>query len=136
MIIDGNMENWPYIFKKHDKPEQSPVDISTKNALRRYLPFLHSCGYWAFDKATVIISNTGHTGMRIFTVLLRERLMDEWFVTTINWFYIVCVKLTNNSEHVPYISGGPLDSRYEFAQMHFHWGKELLGSEHKINGHQ
>lgn len=68
MIIDFNMENWPFIFKKHDQPEQSPVDINTKNAIRRYLPFLHSYGYWAFDKATVIIKNTGHTGTRIFTV--------------------------------------------------------------------
>lgn len=38
---------------------------------------------------------------------------------------------------VPFISGGGLSGRYDFAQLHFHWGKdELRGSEHLIGGQQ
>lgn len=62
-ILDNDMEDWPYVIKEHTYSEQSPVDISTRNAQRRYLPFLRYFGYWAFDKATVDITNNGHTGI-------------------------------------------------------------------------
>ena len=40
---------------------------------------------------------------------------------------------------VAYLEGGPLNVRYDFIEMHFHWGdvsklEEPRGSEHKING--
>ncbi|XP_025406686.1 carbonic anhydrase 7-like [Sipha flava] len=107
---DSDVVDWPYVTTKNDYSEQSPVDIDTSYAIRRYLPFLRYFGYWAFNRATVNIANTGHT---------------------------VCVTLANNSIEVPFITGGPLfDSRYEFKQMHFHWGKGDFGSEHKVNGYQ
>ncbi|KAE9545496.1 hypothetical protein AGLY_001039 [Aphis glycines] len=110
-VSELDSDDWPYVIKNYEGTKlQSPVDINTEYAKRRYLPFLRYFGYWAFNRATVEISNTGHT---------------------------VNVKLTNDSDDVPFITGGPLfDCRYEFVQMHFHWGKNDKGSEHKVNGHK
>lgn len=37
-------------------------------------------------------------------------------------------------DRVPLLSGGPLKSKYQFEQLHFHWGlKNNEGSEHTIN---
>ena len=34
-----------------------------------------------------------------------------------------------------FISGGPLDGEYQFAQLHFHWGSNgKQGSEHTVDG--
>lgn len=66
LTVSGTIveDDWPYTIKEREYPEQSPVDISTKHAQRRFLPFLRCFGYWAFDKATVKITNNGHTGIR------------------------------------------------------------------------
>lgn len=38
---------------------------------------------------------------------------------------------------VPFISGGGLKDRFNFAQLHFHWGEESeRGSEHLIRSKQ
>ena len=38
---------------------------------------------------------------------------------------------------VPFITGGGLTNRFNFYQLHFHWGKDSLrGSEHHTNGQQ
>ncbi|XP_068978388.1 carbonic anhydrase 2-like [Bombus flavifrons] len=35
----------------------------------------------------------------------------------------------------PYLSGGPYEGNYTFAQVHFHWGEnEMKGSEHTVDG--
>ncbi|XP_015126968.1 carbonic anhydrase 2-like [Diachasma alloeum] len=35
----------------------------------------------------------------------------------------------------PYLSGGPLSSRYVLQESHFHWGADNnVGSEHTVNG--
>ncbi|XP_050526092.1 carbonic anhydrase 7-like [Daktulosphaira vitifoliae] len=103
-------DGWPYVINEYNMSEQSPVDISTKHAVRRFLPFLRTTGYWTLENSQVEIKNTGHT---------------------------VRVQLANTSDEIPYVSGGPLfDAKYEFVQLHFHWGKDDFGSEHKVNGHQ
>ena len=39
------------------------------------------------------------------------------------------------SDNLPYISFGGLSDRYNFYQLHFHWGKDSSrGSEHYIRG--
>lgn len=46
----------------------------------------------------------------------------------------ITAKLTLNSQIKPTIIGGPLMAKYEFAQLHFHWGSDPFeGSENKIN---
>lgn len=124
-------DDWPYVIKEHDYSEQSPVDISTTNAQRRYLPFLRYFGYWAFNKAIVNITNNGHTGITNRTPFFG--FIDLFHLSLFD--LTVCVKLSNETDDVPFITGGPLfDFRYEFEQMHFHWGKDDFGSEHKLNG--
>ena len=62
---------------------------------------------------------------------------------TINYEPNVLAKLQNNGHSVQAsfltgksnISGGGLPSRFQAAQLHFHWGSEnSRGSEHQING--
>lgn len=45
--------------------------------------------------------------------------------------------MTIDCDKKPSISGGPLNGRYEFAQLHFHWGEnDDIGSEDEIDGKQ
>jgi carbonic anhydrase len=39
-------------------------------------------------------------------------------------------------EELPFITGGSLGDRYNFVQLHFHWGESVRGREHRINGKQ
>lgn len=64
MIIILDEDDFPYVFKKHNYPEQSPVDVRTKYAKKRYLPFIHYTGHYAFSQVTVDIVNNGHTGIK------------------------------------------------------------------------
>ena len=42
-----------------------------------------------------------------------------------------------NETVVPFITGGGLNDRFNFFQLHFHWGKDTMrGSEHHINNRQ
>lgn len=35
----------------------------------------------------------------------------------------------------PYVTAGPLDGKYVFSQLHFHWGStDTEGSEHTVDG--
>lgn len=41
------------------------------------------------------------------------------------------------TDEKPSLSGGPLKGRYEFSQLHFHWGEnDTMGSEDSIDGHR
>ena len=50
--------------------------------------------------------------------------------------FLVQLTIDNLIKDLPTISGGGLEGPYEFAQMHFHWGEDEFGSEHKINNKQ
>ena len=42
-----------------------------------------------------------------------------------------------SAEDLPFITGGGLTDRFNFVQLHFHWGKDTMrGSEHHINNRQ
>lgn len=42
----------------------------------------------------------------------------------------------NAGGEMPYITGGGLSDRFNFAQLHFHWGSNpMAGSEHQISQH-
>lgn len=52
-------------------------------------------------------------------------------------FYLFTVQysMKYDENRVPLLSGGPLKSKYQFEQLHFHWGlKDNEGSEHTIDG--
>lgn len=47
------------------------------------------------------------------------------------------VQMTLEMDQKPQISGGPLVGKYEFVQLHFHWGSnDREGSENKINNNR
>lgn len=71
MIISGNsLDYWENIFKKFNHlVEQSPVNISTKNIQKRYLPPLNYSKR-DFNKTVVEIINTGHTGIIVLVLFL------------------------------------------------------------------
>lgn len=48
--------------------------------------------------------------------------------------FTVEIRPANNCP-AAYISGGPLTEKYNFHQLHFHWGTaNALGSEHAVDG--
>ena len=49
----------------------------------------------------------------------------------------VLLKLQSNSadDTMPYVIDGGLEDRFNFYQLHFHWGGDISrGSEHRIDG--
>lgn len=51
-----------------------------------------------------------------------------------NGHTVILTLKSNGSQPLPIISGGPLLGRYQFVQLHFHWGADdNEGSENKIN---
>ena len=47
------------------------------------------------------------------------------------------MKFEKVTEDVPFLEGGGLPGRYNFAQLHFHWGEPMFGgSEHLIGSFQ
>nr|CAI5863922.1 unnamed protein product [Callosobruchus analis] len=84
----------------------SPIDIEINNVKVKKFPTLK---FENFDipLEKVTLKNNGHT-----------------------------VLLTVAEGQLPSITGGPLEGKYLFAQLHFHWGKnDLEGSENLINNH-
>ncbi|XP_057662699.1 carbonic anhydrase 1-like [Diorhabda carinulata] len=85
---------------------QSPIDIEINNVKNVSYPPLI---FKHFDEPleTVKLVNNGHT-----------------------------VQLSIQQGNIPSIGGGPLNSTYNFYQLHFHWGKnDSEGSENLINNH-
>jgi carbonic anhydrase len=46
------------------------------------------------------------------------------------------IEQQGKGDELPFITGGGLGHRYNFVQLHFHWGARLSGSEHRIDGQQ
>ncbi|KAG5893397.1 hypothetical protein JTB14_038059 [Gonioctena quinquepunctata] len=85
---------------------QSPIDIEENNVTVVAFPPL-------------IFKNFDHN-------LERVRLLNNGHT----------VKLSIEEGNVPVAHGGPLNGFYNFAQLHFHWGKtDTEGSENLINNH-
>ncbi|VEN35464.1 unnamed protein product, partial [Callosobruchus maculatus] len=97
---------WGKKFQNCIGKHQSPIDIEINNVKVKKFPTLK---FENFDVPLekVTLKNNGHT-----------------------------VVLTVAEGQLPSISGGPLEGKYLFAQLHFHWGKnDLEGSENLINNH-
>ena len=44
------------------------------------------------------------------------------------------MSFNQSDSDVPFLTGGGLADRYNFVQLHFHWGVDSMrGSEHYIN---
>uniref|UniRef100_A0A182X441 Alpha-carbonic anhydrase domain-containing protein n=1 Tax=Anopheles quadriannulatus TaxID=34691 RepID=A0A182X441_ANOQN len=89
--------------------QPAPIDITVCRAVQLELEPLRWNNYELLP-ASVKLTNTGET------VILSAR-----------W----------DSEQCPSLEGGPLEGRYLFSQLHFHWGLSALdGSEHTIDGYR
>ncbi|XP_055337607.1 putative carbonic anhydrase 3 [Paramacrobiotus metropolitanus] len=44
------------------------------------------------------------------------------------------VAISANYTCPPQLQGGSLRAKYQFTQLHFHWGEKMKGSEHHIDG--
>jgi len=102
------------VIDKEPQTRQSPINIEEKTVkFQEFRPFTFT-GYenLSISKGTLKVTNTGTT----------LKLLAE--------------------PGVGLLTGGPLNVKYEFVEMHFHWGdynasqaaNELKGSEHTFNG--
>lgn len=56
--------------------------------------------------------------------------------TILNTGHSVIFTVDNATRHHVNVSGGPLSYKYQFEEIHLHYGlDDLAGSEHSINGH-
>ena len=83
----------------------SPIDLNITKSIKKSLPKLNWNGYSATPRS-MKITNNGNT-----------------------------VVVTTAYDKCPYLDGGPLDDRYNFSQIHYHWGHSTLeGSYHSVDG--
>ncbi|XP_014214604.1 carbonic anhydrase 7-like [Copidosoma floridanum] len=101
---------WPKHFPACGGARQSPINIDLQQVQSPAVgrPQLRSSGHEARPLKMTIVNN-GHS----------VQLSGEW-----------------KPQDAPAIFGGPLIGVYEFAQLHFHWGKgNDNGSEHTVANH-
>ncbi|CAO1324117.1 unnamed protein product [Diamesa tonsa] len=83
----------------------SPIDLNVTKSIKKSLPKLNWNGYTATPRS-MKVTNNGNT-----------------------------VVVSTAYDNCPYLDGGPLDDRYNFSQIHYHWGHSTLeGSYHSIDG--
>lgn len=98
-------ESWGTRFNQCAGKHQSPIDIDSCFVTMVALDPLRMDGFNS-TVGKASLTNNGHTAMMIIDAVNK-----------------------------PTISGGPLDAKYVFAQLHFHWGvDDTCGSEDKIDG--
>ncbi|EFX88115.1 alpha-carbonic anhydrase [Daphnia pulex] len=105
----ANFLNWNEHESHCGGQHQSPINIESNKAfLANYPDFV----FHQYDRVfPEILENDGHT------VELK-------------------IEQQGMASELPFITGGGLCDRYNFVQLHFHWGANLRGSEHRINGKQ
>ena len=75
------------------------------------------------------ITNTGFTGNSLLETIIYNVYSTKIHVSPV---VILCAKWQQGG---PYLSRGPFEGNYTFAQVHFHWGEnEMKGSEHTVDG--
>lgn len=86
---------------------QSPIEISVRSS--EFIDDFETLQYHGYCEINRIatIENTGYSAM---------------------------IKFSGGSKR-PFISGGPLNQRYLFEQLHFHWAEnDAEGCEHTLEG--
>jgi len=107
-VDDHGPNHWPGVC--HDGKQQSPIDIRDQDTIRADLGMwklwpYHGKGGGDFVHSAEILNN-GHS-----------------------------LKMTPIDNKNMHIHGAGLADKYQFAQLHLHWGNESRhGSEHTING--
>lgn len=82
----------------------SPIDLNVTKSIKKSLPKLKWNGYTAIPRS-MKVTNNGNT-----------------------------VVVSTAYDNCPYLDGGPLDDRYNFSQIHYHWGHSTLeGSYHSVD---
>lgn len=112
---------------------QSPVDIETHNVVMDKQ--LDAITFTGFDNKNAMnsITNTGHTGMKVFTIWAGKC----W---SVNIQFIRLILFTRPpvmcglKEDTVEVSGGGLGFVYSTLQLHFHWDTaQHSGSEHTLD---
>ena len=112
---------------------QSPINIEVDRV------FIANYPEFTFHNYDLIfperLENNGHTG--IWTNL-HTSLTISCNSNNLECYSTVELKIEQEEigEELPFITDGGLLDRYNFVQLHFHWGTSLFGSEHRINGDQ
>lgn len=120
--------NLEQIQKNHEIEElpESPINIDVTKSIKKILPPL----IWNnFDKIPikVKITNSGQTRKKK-KIVYKNQVKKKFLPVIISGKW-------NTSR--PYLTGGSLNGKYVFSQIHFHWGKNALeGSEHTIDGNR
>lgn len=123
-----NIFNLEQIHKNHEIEElpESPINIDVTISTIKILPPL----IWNnFDKTPIKmkITNSGQTRKK--KNFYKNQIKKKQFLPV-----IISGKWNTNR---PYLTGGSLNGKYVFSQIHFHWGKSALeGSEHTIDGNR
>lgn len=119
---------WNEMYNNCNGIHQSPINIDPDKVTYKQYPELVFGNYkrmWSMS-----LTNDGRTGFDCIQAEINIR-------TCYNLIYLlVIVDLpanTSASDDIPYIAGGGLENRFNFAQLHFHWGGDVgRGSEHLI----
>ncbi|XP_067000485.2 carbonic anhydrase 2 [Anabrus simplex] len=104
---DNGPDIWGLDFPSCAGYSQSPIDLDTSAMLRLIVAEeLNWEGYWK-QPHNMTLTNTGHT----------IQVSGRW-----------------EDGDSPFVTGGPLEGEYVFAQLHFHWGSsDDSGSEHTVH---
>ncbi|EFX88121.1 alpha-carbonic anhydrase [Daphnia pulex] len=82
------------------------------------------------ESATAIIANYPEFVFHNYDLVFPERLENNGHTVELK------IEEQGISAELPFITGGGLTDRYNFVQLHFHWGQSFSGSEHRIDGEQ
>ncbi|XP_046449473.1 putative carbonic anhydrase 3 isoform X1 [Daphnia pulex] len=83
-----------------------------------------------FESDTAIIANYPEFIFHKYDLIFPGRLENNGHTVELK------IEEQGMGEELPFITGGGLTERYNFVQLHFHWGQHLFGSEHRIDGAQ
>jgi len=114
--------------------QQSPIDFVNVTFADIPRIFFH---HYVDDPWAVKVKSHGRIRMRKWCRRSqRNPLFPPFALQVLNNGHSLKATFQSGPGKIPSISGGGLPgNRFEFAQMHFHWGKrDDMGSEHVVNG--
>ncbi|XP_046449479.1 putative carbonic anhydrase 3 isoform X3 [Daphnia pulex] len=101
--------NWKEHESQCGGQHQSPINIESNDAI-------------IADYPEFIFHN--------YDLVFPERLENNGYTVELK------IEEQGMGAELPFITGGGLKDRYNFVQLHFHWGRSFSGSEHRIDGEQ